>query len=195
MLEFARVETPEELDYLAKIAREIWMGYWPPIIGREQTEYMVERFHSVEAMTADIEEHGYRFWLLRDEGGNCVGYTGGAAETISGDPKKDAAIIHNQVVHERWNRRFFISKIYLFPEQRGKHYSSEVLAFYRNLCEQEGLDAMYLTVNVNNKLGIRAYEGNGFFVVDKHASPIGKGFVMDDYIMAKEIRIDAKTIG
>ena len=44
-------------------------------------------------------------------------------------------------------------------------------------------------------LGIRAYEGNGFFVVDKHASPIGKGFVMDDYIMAKEIRIDAKTIG
>ena len=55
MLEFARVETPEELDYLAEIAREIWMGYWPPIIGREQTEYMVERFHSVEAMTADIE--------------------------------------------------------------------------------------------------------------------------------------------
>ena len=68
MLEFARVETPEELDYLAEIALEIWMGYWPPIIGREQTEYMVERFHSVEAMTADIEEHGYRFWLLRDEG-------------------------------------------------------------------------------------------------------------------------------
>ncbi|MGN0261443.1 MAG: GNAT family N-acetyltransferase [Eggerthellaceae bacterium] len=188
MLEFAQVKTSDDLEYLAKIAREIWMDYWPPIIGREQTEYMIDKFHSVEAMTTDIEEHGYRFWLLRNEQGECVGYTGGAAEIVSGNPQEDAAIIHNQVVHNRWKRRFFISKVYLFTEQRGKHYSSEVLAFYRKLCEQEGLDAMYLTVNVNNKLGIRAYEGNGFTIVDKHASPIGKGFVMDDYIMAKEIQ-------
>lgn len=191
MLEFACVETSEDLEYLAKIAREIWMGYWPRIIGREQTEYMVDLFHSVEAMTKDIEQHGYRFWLLRNEDGECVGYTAGAAEIASGDPQQDAAIIHNEVVHERWNRRFFISKIYLFPNQRGKHYSSEVLAFYQRFCKQEGLDAMYLTVNVKNELGIRAYMGNGFEVVDKHASPIGRGFVMDDYIMAKTIHGNA----
>lgn len=195
MLEFAQVDTTRDLEFLAKIAREIWLGYWPPIIGIEQTEYMIEKFHSVDAMAEDIAQHGYRFWLLRNEQGECVGYTGGATEIASGDPQQDAAIVHNQVVHNRWSRRFFISKVYLFPEQRGKHYSSEVLAFYQKLCEREGLDAMYLTVNVNNKLGIRAYEGNGFTIVDKHASPIGKGFVMDDYIMAKEINRSEKAAG
>lgn len=188
MLEFVQVKTVDELEYLARIARDIWMDYWPPIIGKDQTEYMVERFQTVEAIRNDIEHHGYRYWLLFDDEGLCVGYTGGATEIATGDDEQDACIIHNKVVHERWERRFFISKIYLFPEHRGKHYSSEILGFYSELCANEGLDSMYLTVNVNNELGVRAYLGNGFEIVDKHASPIGKGFVMDDYIMAKEIR-------
>lgn len=187
MLTFKPVSTDEELDLLAQVAREIWTGYWPDIIGLEQTEYMLETLHSAPRMRKDMDELGYRFWLLYDNDGECVGYTGGAAEIMSGDPERDAAICHNEVVQHRWNRRFFISKIYLYPDQRGKHYASKVLAFYQDLCKEEQLDAMYLTVNVNNELGIRAYLGKGFEVVDKHASPIGNGFVMDDFIMAKVI--------
>lgn len=187
MLSFEPVSNDEELVRLEKVAREIWLGYWPPIIGREQTEYMIDNLHSVEKMKSDIENLGYRFWFLKDAEGNCVGYTGGAAEILNGDPAHDDAFNHNDVVHKRWNRRFFISKIYLYPEQRGKHYASQVIAFYEDLCRRENLDAMYLTVNVDNELGKRAYLGNGFEVADKHASPIGHGFVMDDYIMAKEI--------
>lgn len=187
MLSFRPVSNDKDLAFLAQIARQIWTGYWPAIIGMDQTQYMLDTLHSEDRMRKDMTELGYRFWLLYDEAGECVGYTGGAAEIMSGDLEKDARILHNQVVQDRWDRRFFISKIYLYPQHRGKHYASRVIEFYEDLCRAENLDVMYLTVNVDNELGIRAYLGRGFETVDKHASPIGNGFVMDDYIMAKVI--------
>lgn len=186
MLTFEPVETQEQIGRLADLAAEIWDEYWPPIIGQAQTDYMVELFQSPDAIRRDMQDRGYRYWFLVDEG-RVVGYTGGAAEIMTGDAAHDAAICHNPVVQQRWNRRFFISKIYLRSSERGKHYASRVLDFYESLCREEGLPAMYLTVNKHNQLGIRAYLGNGFEIVDVQAADIGAGFVMDDDIMAKEV--------
>ena len=47
---------------------------------------------------------------------------------------------------------------------------------------------MYLTVNKHNELAIRAYRGTGFDVIDSVETDIGEGFVMDDYIMEKQVR-------
>ena len=185
---FESVETYGQVEDLAAMAAQIWGEYWPPIIGAAQTAYMVEKFQSVPAIERDMREHAYRYWFLVDGEGRRVGYTGGATEVMTGDERADAAIEHNAVVQRRYARRFFISKIYLFSSERGKHYSSQVIRFYEQLCRDEGLQAMYLTVNKHNELGIRAYLGNGFEVVDRQAADIGCGFVMDDDIMAKEIR-------
>lgn len=46
---------------------------------------------------------------------------------------------------------------------------------------------MYLTVNRDNELGIRAYLGRGFSIYEDVAAPIGDGFVMDDHIMGKSV--------
>lgn len=186
-LSFIPVETDEQLETLATMADEIWHEYWPERIGAAQTDYMVEMFHSLETMKHDMSEHGYRYWLLADNSGTLVGYTGGATEELTGDEKVDAAITHSAKVNARWPKRFFISKIYLYAEQRGKHYASEVLDFYEHLCQNESLPAMYLTVNRENTLGIRAYEGNGFFTVEDVDNDIGDGFTMYDHVMAKEI--------
>lgn len=186
-LQFEHVETDEQITALAKVADEIWHEYWPAIIGAEQTDYMVERFQSAEAIERDIRHHDYRYWMLKDEAGQIAGFTGGATEKMSGDADHDAAIHHSDVVDERWPRRFFISKIYLYSRERGKHYASRVIEFYEQLCRNEDLPAMYLTVNRHNELGVRAYLGRGFETVDQVATDIGRGFVMDDYIMAKEI--------
>ena len=185
-LEFVAVETDGQLEHLAEMASEIWHEYWPAHIGEAQTDYMVEMFHSVEAMRHDIAEHGYRYWFLVDEGRE-VGYTAGCAQRLSGDAEADAWMRHGTVVDQRWPARWFISKIYLYARERGKHYASRVIDFYGQLCRDEGLPAMYLTVNRGNELGVRAYEGNGFEVVEEVAADIGEGFVMDDYIMVKEV--------
>lgn len=186
-LTFCPVETEEQLDELVKMADEIWHEYWPAIIGPAQTDYMVEQFQSREAIVRDMNEHAYRYWILREEDGHAVGYTGGATEKMTGDAAHDATIHHSDKMDESWPARFFISKIYLYKQERGKHYASRVIEFYEQLCRDEGLPVMYLTVNRDNELGVRAYKGRGFQVLEAADNPIGEGFVMTDYIMAKEI--------
>ena len=144
---FVAVETDEDQEKLAKLANEIWHEYWPAIIGDAQTDYMVEKFQSLEAI-------------------KIVGYTGGCEESETS--------------------RYFISKIYLLAEERGKHYASQIIGFYTDLCRSRDLHSMYLTVNKQNDLGIRAYYGKGFVTIESVKNDIGNGFAMDDYVMEKE---------
>ncbi len=187
-LSFQPVRTQDEIAELAQIASSIWNEYWPDIIGQEQTDYMVEMFQSEKAIANDIANNSYRYWVLRDEAGNVVGYTGGATEKLTGDAEHDAHISHSPAVDAEFPERFFISKIYLYASERGKHYSSEVLEFYAKLIVDEDLPAMYLTVNRDNVMGVRAYLGRGFYVIEDVDNPIGEGFVMTDHIMVKEAR-------
>ena len=151
---FDPVRTADDRQRLAALADEIWHEYWPSLIGDAQTDYMVENFQSLEAIERDMREHAYEYWFMRaEDDGRIAGYTGGRVEPET--------------------NRFFISKVYLRAEERGKGFASRAIAFYERLCLERGLDAMYLTVNKQNDLGIRAY--------------LGKGFVMDDYIMEKHV--------
>ena len=184
-LTFHRVETEEDLQHTARVAHDIWFEYWPALIGIEQTQYMVKNMQSLAAITRDVHEVGYRYWLLYDEQGKCVGYTSSLAEDFSADPFCAEATKHGEEIAKRASKRLFISKIYLYANERGKHYASRVLEFYEQLCRDEGLEAMYLTVNRFNELGVRAYLGRGFETIQELAADIGEGFVMDDYIMCK----------
>ena len=169
-MSFVPVKSTVDQEYLARIAGEIWRGYWPAIIGEEQTEYMIEKFQSFEAIKRCMAKEDYEYWFLvateDDDDGlekSIVGFTGGRSE-----PKTN---------------RFFISKVYLFPEARGHGYARRVMEFYEDLCFARGHEAMYLTVNKHNDLGIRAYDGIGFETIDSVETDIGSGFIMDDYVM------------
>lgn len=169
---FKPVETPEDQQLLADLAAQIWFEYWPEHIGLAQTEYMVRNFQSYEAITRDMVGNGYEYWLIcvqDDESAEprIVGYTGGHPE-----PETD---------------RYFISKIYLKADERGKHFASRVFEFYTQLCIERGFSAMYLTVNKHNDLAIRAYVGKGFETIDAVETDIGEGFIMDDFVMQKTV--------
>ncbi|MBQ6395179.1 MAG: GNAT family N-acetyltransferase [Atopobiaceae bacterium] len=187
-LVFRPVGSDSDIEELAALADEIWHEYWPARIGEAQTDYMVGMMLSPEALTRDMRDWDYRFWIIEDDG-RVVGFTGGATEELTGDPAHDAHITHSEVVNARWPKRWFISKVYLYAHERGKHYASRVIDFYERMCTDEGLPAMYLTVNRNNVLGVRAYLGNGFEIVDEVDADIGEGFVMTDHIMAKEVAL------
>lgn len=166
-LAFEAVKSSDDCARLAALADEIWHEYWPAFIGNAQTDYMVEHFQSRSAIERDIREHAYEYWFLHAEDGRCVGYTGGCVEPET--------------------NRFFISKIYLLANERGKGFARRVVEFYENLCRTRELSALYLTVNKHNTLGVRAYRGTGFTVIDSVETDIGEGFIMDDYIMEKRL--------
>lgn len=164
---FTPVDGDKDVAELAEMAHEIWFEYWPALIGEAQTAYMVKHFQSEPAIRRDMSEHAYEYWFMRDADGNLVGYTGGHVEPET--------------------NRFFISKIYLYADERGKGYASDTIRFYDALCAERGLRAMYLTVNKHNELGIRAYKAKGFVTIEEVETDIGEGFVMDDYIMEKQV--------
>lgn len=185
---FEQVVTDEQIERLAEVASEIWHEYWPAIIGEGQTDYMVNMMLTVPALKRDMAEHNYRYWFVYDEeDGRLVGFTGGATQVLTGDAEHDAAFLLSPVVDEKWDRRFFLSKLYLYARERGKHYASRVIEFYEQLCRDEDLDVIWLQVNRDNVLGVRAYEGRGFFVAEDRDSDIGHGYVMTDHIMVREV--------
>jgi len=165
-LEFKQVSTDEEIALLARIADDIWHEYWPGMLSYAQVDYMVDMFQSVPALTSAIREDGYEYWILGNEG-HSVGYTGVHAEA-------DTA-------------RLFISKIYLFDSERGKGFASQTIAFLERLCHERGLKSMYLTVYKYNDLAQRAYRAMGFVIADSVVKSIGHGFVMDDFVMEKQL--------
>ena len=184
---FRAVEDTEGLEHLAAMAQEIWREYWPERIGRPQTEYMLEMFHAPQAMHEDMARKGYRYWIIEDAQGLALGYTAAAIEELTGDEARDREISHSIAVDKRWPRRLFISKVYLYKEQRGKGISGSVFSFYDELCRAAGIPVMYLTVNRENEGAIAAYLSHGFRIVDEMDNPIGGGFTMYDYAMAREV--------
>jgi len=153
-----------EIPELASLASGIWHEYFPCILSDGQIDYMVDMFQSKHAMREQVSEKGYRYYFLIDDG-SVVGYTGLVPE---GD-------------------RLFISKLYLRKEFRGKGLGSQALKSIFELCRREGLGSVYLTVNRNNSVAIRAYERNGFATVRTQVADIGNGYVMDDFVMEKTL--------
>ena len=83
--------------------------------------------------------------------------------------------------------KLFLSKLYILKPYRGQGYASEAFAFLERLCAEEGLSAIWLTVNRFNTNTIAVYEKKGFVTVRTQVADIGSGFVMDDYIMEKTL--------
>ena len=154
----------EEIPLLAKIADEIWHEHFPPIIGKEQTDYMVEKFQSEQAIANAVRSEHYRYYFFRLDGKE-IGYLGI-------QPQGDA---------------LFLSKLYLKKEARGRKFARAGLGFLAELCKKEGYSRIRLTCNRDNKSSLAAYDKMGFLIVYEQDADIGNGFVMNDYVMEKPI--------
>lgn len=154
----------EQLTQLADLAGKIWHEYFTAILSLEQIDYMVERFQSCSAMTQQIENQGYEYYFINQEGRN-VGYIGMKEE----------------------DGQLFLSKLYLQKEERGKGYASQAFEFLQGLCLERNLKTIWLTVNRFNKDTIQIYKRKGFQIVKTQVTDIGQGFIMDDYVMEKTI--------
>ncbi|WP_256989667.1 GNAT family N-acetyltransferase [Paenibacillus sp. VTT E-133280] len=82
-----------------------------------------------------------------------------------------------------------MSKFYIGKEYRGRSYASQALAFLEKLRKDRNLSHIWLTVNRHNESSIAVYEKKGFRTVREQIADIGHGFVMDDFVMEKEIPV------
>jgi RimJ/RimL family protein N-acetyltransferase len=157
------VSTSEQIELVESLGDEIWTEHYSPIIGKDQVDYMLEKFQSVQAITNQVNSE-YSYYLL-NVGKGSIGY-------FSVQPRKN---------------KLFLSKIYILKHERGNGYFTQVLKFIENLTTQLSLNEIELTVNKYNEDSISIYKSKGFIISKSAVFDIGNGFVMDDYVLTKSI--------
>jgi len=155
----------QELEELVVLIREIWREYYTPLIGAEQVEYMLDQFQSVDAITRQMIQENYRYY--------CIFCDGQPAGYYAARPCDD--------------HRVFLSKLYVAAKFRGRGLGKQMLQHLIDAACADGATTIWLTVNKYNP-SVDIYRKLGFVITQEIVTDIGNGFVMDDYVMEKEVR-------
>lgn len=161
MILIEKIAEENKLREVAMLAEKIWHECFIEIISAEQIDYMVEKFQSLGAMKNQVENQGYYYLAVMNDDDLC-GYIGVKPED---------------------DERFFLSKLYLRKDMRGRGIASEMLRKVFEEARNIGKKSVYLTVNKHNSHAIEVYKKTGFSVIDSVVTDIENGFVMDDYVM------------
>jgi GNAT superfamily N-acetyltransferase len=155
-----------DLPVIATLAGVIWRACYPGIITHAQIDYMLARMYAHDAMRDEIRFQGIHY--------DCLFVDDKMAGFASYGPSSEPGVTK-------------LHKLYLLPELQGRGLGSRLLQH----CEQEvraaGAHRLILSVNKRNAKAIAVYQRNGFVIAESVVTDIGGGFVMDDFIMAKEL--------
>jgi len=163
------VATEADLPAISALADVIWRAHYPGIISHEQIEYMLERMYNLETLRDDLLLRCVRFDRLL-VGPDMIGFAASGPEA--------PAVIK-------------LHKLYLHPDFQGRGFGSLLLRHCASEASKAGARRLILAVNKNNAKALAAYLRNGFTIMDSIVVSIGGGFVMDDYLLGKDL--DALT--
>lgn len=156
----------EELAGIARLAEIIWNAHYPSILSREQIRYMLDLMYAVDKMQREVCEEGICYWVAED-GSELVGFAAaGPTETPH--------------VHK-------LHKLYVHPQHHRQGWGRKLLAAVQAHVRNAGSSRLVLCVNKRNETALRAYEKYGFRPLDSVCTPIGGGFVMDDFVLGLDI--------
>lgn len=158
--------TEADLPAVAQLAGDIWRAHYPGIISRAQIDYMLARMYSAETLREEILRRAIRYVLLL-VGEELAGFAAHGPTELPEVRK--------------------LHKIYLHPKHHARGLGSRLLQHCENEVRQLGAGRLTLAVNRRNAKAIAAYERNGFVIADSVVTDIGGGFVMDDFIMEKNL--------
>ena len=103
---------------MSEMATAILREHYDPIIGKEQNDYMLDMFQSVEAVSEQLS-HGYNYYFAKNEGTN--------AGFLAFYPRDGA---------------LYLSKLYLYKDQRGKGFSRVMLEFLKEKAKEQGVELL-----------------------------------------------------
>ncbi len=156
----------KDVVLINKLAEQVWEPTYKDILSVAQLEYMFGMMYSPKSITEQLETKGHQFLLIKDE----TNYYGFASYEINCRP--GITKIH---------------KLYILPESQGKGVGRLLLAAIEREARNNGNTTITLNVNRFNT-ALNFYNKTGFIKVGTEDIDIGSGYLMEDYIMEKEIR-------
>ncbi|MFI1743130.1 GNAT family N-acetyltransferase [Thalassobellus sediminis] len=163
MIKLQPATTKTDYECISKLAHTIWHEHYIKIISLEQIEYMLEKYNSVKSIEERVQA-GVKFYCL----------------TYNDKPVGYTAI-------ENKSDYLYISKLYVLKTYRGKKIAKAAMLFTESMAKAQNISVIKLNVNKYNTNSMLAYEKMGFVKTASTIEDIGNGFVMDDYLMEKQI--------
>ena len=160
--------TDADLPIIADLAGIIWRACYPGIITVAQIDYMMARMYALDVMRDEIRSDRIRYDLLLVDSKP----SGFAAY----GPTAERGVVK-------------LHKLYLLLECHGRGLGSYLLRHVQSEIRATGARRLILSVNKRNAKAIAAYKRNGFVITNSVVTNIGDGFVMDDYVMAKDLSV------
>lgn len=161
-----RLAKKSDIPFIREVAELTWPISYAGIISPEQIRYMLDLMYSESKIEAAITDPNQAFWLA-EENGKVVGFCG----------------IEHEYPEAGFTR---IHKLYILPETQGSGLGKILIDQVEREAKKQGNTRLHLNVNKqNNAVGF--YQKHGFAVDHEEVLDIGNGYVMDDYIMIKQI--------
>lgn len=156
----------EDIAKIQEIANITWPITYGEILTAEQLNYMLDLIYSDEALSKQIQNKEQLFYLISDAD-SVIGFIG-----IEHNYKNEAVTK--------------IHKIYLLPETQGKGFGKIVFEEIEKMASENNSTALLLNVNRFNT-ALNFYKKLGFEIKETVDIEIGNGYLMEDYLMGKEL--------
>ncbi len=155
-----------DCDLIHALAEQVFPDTYREILSPEQLEYMMDWMYNPKNIRKQMEEEGHVYFIAYEECEAC-GYNS---------------------IQPEGKDLFHLQKIYVLPYFQKAHAGSFLFRAAINYIKEihPGPCRMELNVNRHNK-ALDFYQHMGMHIDRQGDFPIGKGYFMNDYIMAIDI--------
>lgn len=158
--------TTDHIYNIQVLSNVIWPATFSNILSQEQISYMMDMMYSTSSLEKQINELSHHY-LLAEEDGEYLGY-------LSYELNYKGTPITK------------IHKIYVLPSIQGKGVGRLFIDAVSKLALKNNNTLLSLNVNRYNK-AIDFYKRMGFDFFASENIEIGNGFLMEDFVMNKDL--------
>jgi len=155
----------EDIETIQQLARGTWPEAYAEIISTSQIEYMLDKMYNKGELLSQLQK-GHIF-LIAEEGSRDLGFAG-------------FSIVDSD------HHIYKLHKLYVLPEAHGKGLGKILINEVVNQAKDAGGKALQINVNRDNK-AVEFYKKAGFVIKETVDLNIGNGFLMNDYVMEKQL--------
>ena len=155
-----------DVDAVVALAHKVWRAHYPGIITTRQIDTMLARRYRVAAIRKDLVRDGV-WWDGLIEAGALSAFANYLTTGLRAEMKLD--------------------KLYVDPARQRTGLGGWLLEHVVAAARRQGCNRLMLAVNKRNASAIAAYRKHGFAIEQAVVRNIGKGFVMDDYVMVRNV--------
>ena len=159
-----RRAAPGDIAAIRTLADRIWRASYATLLSPGQIEHMLAWMYGPDTIAAELASGVVWEVALRED--EPVGYL---------------SVVHGPGIEAE------LKKLYLDADFQGRGFGQSMLKRAGEIAQASGCTTLRLRVNKGNARALRAYERAGFQVIDTVVEDIGRGFVMDDFVLARPV--------